>query len=120
MNPRCQRLRGVSEHRATAYREPELIHPSRARRGIGVSPHATSLVRRLDLRTRAVFVVAGSNDLWARKWSPDGRFLAAETLDSKTLKLYDFHTGNWTGLASGFRQQGNLRAGRSFPYWVAS
>jgi Tol biopolymer transport system component len=57
-------------------------------------------IRQLDLRTGAVTAVPGSEGLWAPKWSPDGRFLAAETLDSRSLMLYDFRSGTWTTLAN--------------------
>ena len=57
-------------------------------------------IRRLDLPTRTVSVVPGSEELWAPKLSPDGRFLAAQTLDSHSLKLFDFQTGKWTDLAT--------------------
>jgi len=59
----------------------------------------SSVIRRVDLRTGAVTVLPGSEGLWAPKLSPDGRFLAAEGLDSQTLQLYDFRTETWTRLA---------------------
>jgi hypothetical protein len=32
---------------------------------------------------------------WAPKWSPDGRFIAAETVDSAGLVLYDVERERW-------------------------
>jgi Tol biopolymer transport system component/predicted Ser/Thr protein kinase len=57
-------------------------------------------IRVLDLSTRNVQVLAGSEDLRSPRWSPPGRHLVA--LSSKAtevgLALYDFHTQEWTRL----------------------
>ena len=77
----------------------------------GFAPGA-SVIRRLDLRTRAVTELPGSQDLWSPKLSPDGRFLLAETLDSRSIKLYDLGTETWTGLATMDRVIG-------YPCWTS-
>jgi len=53
----------------------------------------------LDLRNRQVSTLPGSEGLWSPRWSPDGRYLVAETIDSQELKLFDFRTRQWSSLA---------------------
>ena len=40
----------------------------------------------------------GSEGLWTARWSPDGRYIAALTEDSRSLMLFDFRAGKWTKL----------------------
>lgn len=58
-------------------------------------------IRILDLRTRQVMPVPGSQGLYSPRWSPDGHFLAAMTGDSGTLLLYDFGAKRWMEIAKG-------------------
>ncbi len=52
-----------------------------------------------DLSTRQVSVLPGSQGLWTSRWSPDGRYIAAVTVDrSQRLKLYDTQTRSWQDL----------------------
>jgi Tol biopolymer transport system component/predicted Ser/Thr protein kinase len=50
----------------------------------------------VDLKTRAVSAVPGSQSMFSPRWSPDGRHLAAMSADSKKLFLYDVKTEKWT------------------------
>jgi Tol biopolymer transport system component len=50
----------------------------------------------LDLDTRRVKTLPGSENLYSPRWSPDGRYLAASTPDSKKLLIYDFETQKWS------------------------
>jgi Tol biopolymer transport system component len=50
----------------------------------------------LDLKTRQVSTVPGSEGLFSPRWSPDGEHLCALSQDSKKLLLYDFKTQKWT------------------------
>ena len=50
----------------------------------------------LDLSTKQVSTVPGSDGLYSPRWSPDGRYLAGMSADSKKLVLYDFSTQKWT------------------------
>jgi Tol biopolymer transport system component/DNA-binding winged helix-turn-helix (wHTH) protein len=59
---------------------------------------SSTAVRCLDLRTRQISVLAGSQGLWSPRWSPDGRYIVAETNDSKELKLFDVHMRQWRSL----------------------
>jgi Tol biopolymer transport system component len=53
----------------------------------------------LDLRTHKVSVVPGSEKLFASHWSPDGRYIVAQSSDSQKLMLFDFKTQKWAELA---------------------
>jgi len=50
----------------------------------------------LDLDSKQVSTIPGSENLFSPRWSPDGRRLAAVTLDNKKLLLFDFATKKWT------------------------
>ena len=50
----------------------------------------------LDPATKQVSMVPGSDGLYAPRWSPDGKYLAGMSADSKKLVLYDFATQKWT------------------------
>jgi Tol biopolymer transport system component/DNA-binding winged helix-turn-helix (wHTH) protein len=58
------------------------------------APGSTA-IQQLDLQTLKVTRVRGSEDLWSPRWSPDGRYLVAETLDSRSLMLFDFAGKKW-------------------------
>jgi serine/threonine protein kinase/Tol biopolymer transport system component len=53
----------------------------------------------LDLKTRQISPVPGSQGLFSPRVSPDGRYLAALSADSKKLMLYEFTTRKWSQLA---------------------
>ena len=50
----------------------------------------------LDLNSRQISTIPGSENLYSPRWSPDGKHLAALSADSKKLLLYDFKTQKWT------------------------
>jgi Tol biopolymer transport system component len=53
----------------------------------------------LDLKTRQISPVPDSQGLFSPRVSPDGRYVAALSADSKKLMLYEFTTGKWSQLA---------------------
>jgi eukaryotic-like serine/threonine-protein kinase len=53
----------------------------------------------VDLKTSQVSDVAGSENLFSPRCSPDGRFIAALSADSTKLMLYDFQKQKWSQLA---------------------
>jgi eukaryotic-like serine/threonine-protein kinase len=57
-------------------------------------------VRLLDLRTRSVTVIPGSEGLWSPRWAPVGGRLAAMSNDGNELFVYDFATHSWSKLAT--------------------
>ncbi len=49
-----------------------------------------------DLATHHSSSVPGSRGMFSPRWSPDGRYLAALTADSRTLMLLDLTTRQWS------------------------
>jgi Tol biopolymer transport system component len=62
----------------------------------------------LNLRTHQISIVPGSEGLWSPRWSPDGRYIAALSSDTKTLFLFDFQSQRWTELG---------KANFGYPTW---
>jgi serine/threonine protein kinase/Tol biopolymer transport system component len=96
--------------------EPEpLFHDGRNRARPNWSPDGNSIVycyppwrekapapiEVLNLTTRAVTRLPGSEGMLNAEWSPDGRYIAARTGDHKRLMLFDVKTQRWTELAKG-------------------
>jgi Tol biopolymer transport system component/DNA-binding winged helix-turn-helix (wHTH) protein len=52
----------------------------------------------LNLQTKKIDWVPGSQGLQDPRWSPDGRYLSAVPAGSKRLELYDFRTRRWSDL----------------------
>jgi len=50
----------------------------------------------LDLSSKQISTIPGSENLCGPRWSPDGQHLAALSADSKKLLLYDFKAQKWT------------------------
>lgn len=59
---------------------------------------ASTSVHCLNLRTRQLSILPGSQGLWSPRWSPDGRYIVAETVDSLELKLFDVRLRQWRSL----------------------
>jgi Tol biopolymer transport system component/DNA-binding winged helix-turn-helix (wHTH) protein len=53
----------------------------------------------LDLRTHAITALPGSEGLFSPRWSPDGRYIAAISLDQRKLMLFDVANHTWRLLA---------------------
>ena len=64
----------------------------------------------IDLSSGHSEVVPHSEGLFSPRWSPDGRYIAAITLDQQKLMLYDIKAQLWTTLAGG---------SASDPVWAA-
>ena len=50
----------------------------------------------LDLASKQVSPINGSDGLYSPRWSPDGQHVAAITSDNKRLMLFDFKTQKWS------------------------
>ncbi len=62
---------------------------------------ASPAIKILDLTNGKVTPVPGSQGLFSPRWSPDGRWIAALTSDSRTVELYDVRTQQWSVLSTG-------------------
>lgn len=54
----------------------------------------------LDLRSHKLTVLPQSDGLFSPRWSPDGRFIAALSLDQKQLRLYNTQSKQWSTLVT--------------------
>jgi Tol biopolymer transport system component len=61
----------------------------------------------LDVTSKRVYTLPGSEDLWWPRWSPDGQHLVAVSADSKKFLLYDFKKKKWSDWISGPGARGN-------------
>jgi WD40 repeat protein len=56
----------------------------------------------LDLTTRAKRKLPGSEGFLVARWSPDGRYLAATSIQNQEIEIFDFQKGSWIDLAPGY------------------
>jgi len=68
----------------------------------------THNIQMVDLQTRQASPLPGSDGLFSPRWSPDGRYLSAITVDSKRIMLYDLQAQKWTEWAT---DAGNINYG---------
>jgi len=64
-----------------------------------------NVIHVLDLNTKKLGTLAGSEGFWSARWSPDGRYIAAIKDDDRDphlqrLFLYDTDSGKWLPLAA--------------------
>ena len=57
-----------------------------------------SEVRILDIDTRQTRTVPGSKVIFGPRWSPDGRYIVAQSADAKRILLYSFEANRWREL----------------------
>jgi Tol biopolymer transport system component len=74
----------------------------------------------VDLKTKQLSTLPQPERLFAPRWSPDGRHVAAMTLDGRKLMIFDFETAAWSdfagsGIGAGF--QGACRPICHNPRW---
>jgi Tol biopolymer transport system component len=63
-------------------------------------PTEPSAIYLLEVQTRQVSMLPGSEGLFSPRWSPDGRYIAAIPVGSQNkLLLFDLTTRKWTELA---------------------
>jgi len=58
-------------------------------------------IYRLDLKTRRVSSIPGSDGLFSPRVSPDSRYISALTIDQTKLMLLDASTNRWSSLVEG-------------------
>jgi Tol biopolymer transport system component len=54
-----------------------------------------ALTRVLNLKSHQVSNVPGSEGIWAPRWSPNGRYIVADSPNNDRLMLFDFTTQKW-------------------------
>lgn len=62
---------------------------------------ASSAIHILDLATGQISTLPGSQGFYSPRWSPDGRYIPALSMDSKTLLVFDFQTQKWSEVLKG-------------------
>ena len=67
----------------------------------GGAGDAASAIRVLNLASRQVSTLPGSQGLFSPRWSLDGRHILGMNIDSGNLVLFDFQTQKWTELGKG-------------------
>lgn len=65
-------------------------------RTVNDAPVVRMEILRVDLRTKKVTSIPGSEGLYSPRWSPDGRYLAAFSVDARSIHLFDFQKQTWT------------------------
>ena len=58
-------------------------------------------IRILDLTTNKVSILPESTGMFSPRWSPNGRYIAAMTLDQHRLMVFDRDTSKWSTVADG-------------------
>ena len=61
---------------------------------------APRTIQILDVKSHQTTTLPGSRDLFSPRWSPDGRYIAAMSLDQKQLRLYDVASKQWRVLSN--------------------
>jgi serine/threonine protein kinase/Tol biopolymer transport system component len=69
-----------------------------------------SVVRILDVDSRNVTTLPGSEGMFSSRWSPDGKYISASSFDQLSINLFDLATRKWTVLHKGII---------AFPAWSA-
>ena len=68
----------------------------------------SSAIHLLNLESHSVSTLPASRGLFSPRWSPDGRYIAALTVDTLSIRLFDFKTREWSELT---------RTPLGFPSW---
>ncbi len=68
--------------------------------GLSALAETATAIHVLDLKTRQVSTLPGSDGLFSPRWSPDGQYIVALPANSVGLRLYDFKTRKWSVLTN--------------------
>jgi eukaryotic-like serine/threonine-protein kinase len=80
--------------------------------GLGTGESSFGGIKLIDLATRQVSVIAGSEKLFSPRWSPDGQYIVALNTDSTKLTLFNWKTQTWSDWVT---EPGSF----GFPNWSA-
>ena len=67
----------------------------------GRHPMEESTIQLLDLNSKQVSIIPGSQGLYSPRWSPDGRYLAALSINWRKIVIFDFERQTWSDWVSG-------------------
>ena len=70
-------------------------------REVGLNSSEPPNIQVMNLQTNQDSALPGSDGLFAPRWSPDGRYIAALRSDLTKLMLFDFTTKKWLELGKG-------------------
>jgi Tol biopolymer transport system component len=70
-------------------------------REVGFDSSEPPNIQVMNLKTNQASALPGSDGLFAPRWSPDGRYIAALLVDLTKLMLFDFRTKKWSELGKG-------------------
>ena len=84
---------------------------------IGLEAGRPLSIGMLDLKTRQVTTLPGSEGLYTPRWSPDGRYIDAFTSDTEKIMLFDFDTQKWRELAKARANYHNWSRDGKFIYF---
>ena len=82
------------------------------------SAPGSAAIHLLDLKTRQVSTLPGSEGLFSPHWSPDGRYVLAKSVDSQKLMLFDFSTHKWAELVSSPADYPNWSGDGRYIYFI--
>jgi eukaryotic-like serine/threonine-protein kinase len=77
---------------------------------IGAMNPGTIDIQLVDMKTHHTSTFPGSSGFFAPRWSPDGRYLSAQTVGSKKIMLYVFQSQAWSEWLT---ETGDV----DYPYW---
>ena len=78
----------------------------------------SAAIHMLDLKTRRVSMLTGSEGLFSPHLSPNGRYLLAMSLNSARLMLFDFSTHKWAELVSTLAAYPNWSHDGNYIYFI--
>jgi Tol biopolymer transport system component len=64
----------------------------------GLKGEKESYIRILDVASHQITTLPGSDGKFTPRWSPDGQFINASSLDTSTLYVFDTKTQRWSAL----------------------
>ena len=68
---------------------------------LSASTNRDSSIKILDLASHQITTLAGSDGKFSPRWSPDGQFIQADSLDGNTLYVFNIKTQHWLTLYKG-------------------